>query len=105
MKILLIGNQNVGKSALFSRLTGVNVVTSNYPGTTIGLKKGKTKLNNEITEIIDIPGIYTLEPTSKAEEIAVKMLEEGDLVINVVDATNLERNLCLTLQLLGEFLG
>lgn len=100
MKILLMGNPNVGKSAIFSRLTGVDVMVSNYPGTTIELKKGEMKLKDHLAEVIDVPGTYTLEPTSKAEEVAVSMLEEGDLVINVVDATNLERNLYLTLQLL-----
>ena len=100
MKILIMGNQNVGKSALFSRLTGINVTVSNYPGTTVEFKEGRMKLDKKSAEIIDVPGTYTLEPTSKAEEVAVKMLKEGDLVINVVDATNLERNLYLTLQLL-----
>ena len=95
-----MGNPNVGKSALFSRLTGVDVVISNYPGTTIELKKGKMQLGEETAEVIDVPGTYTLEPTSKAEEVAVNMLEKGDIVINVMDATNLERNLYLTLQLL-----
>lgn len=100
MKILLIGNPNVGKSAIFSRLTGVDVMVSNYPGTTIELKKGKMKFEDHLAEVIDVPGTYSLEPTSKAEEVAVSMLKEGDLVINVVDATNLERNLSLTIQLL-----
>jgi len=100
MKILLMGNPNVGKSAIFSRLTGVDVMISNYPGTTIELKKGKMKLDDQMVEVIDVPGTYSLEPTSKAEEVAVNMLKEGDLVINVVDATNMERNLNLTLQLL-----
>ena len=85
MKILLMGNPNVGKSAIFSRLTGVDVMVSNYPGTTIELKKGKMKLDGQVVEVIDVPGTYSLEPTSKAEEVAVNMLKEGDLVINVVD--------------------
>ena len=102
MKILLMGNPNVGKSAIFSRLTGVDVMISNYPGTTIELKKGKMKLDDQMVEVIDVPGTYSLEPTSKAEEVAVNMLKEGDLVINVVDATNMERNLNLTLQLLEQ---
>jgi ferrous iron transport protein B len=102
MKILLMGNPNVGKSTLFSRLTGVNVMISNYPGTTIEFKKGKMKLDDHLAEVIDVPGTYTLEATSKAEEVAVNMLGEGDLVIDVVDATNLERNLYLTLQLLEQ---
>jgi len=100
MKILLMGNPNVGKSVLFSRLTGTRTIASNYPGTTVGFTKGTLKLEQEQVEIIDVPGTYTLEPTSKAEEVAAKMLKEGDLVIDVVDATNLERNLNLTLQLL-----
>jgi len=100
MRILLVGNPNVGKSALFSRLTGTHIIASNYPGTTVGFTKGYLKLGEERAELIDVPGNYTLEPSSKAEEVAVEMLKEGDLVINVVDATNLERNLNLTLQLL-----
>jgi len=100
MKILLIGNPNVGKSVIFSRLTGVNVIASNYPGTTVGYTKGLMKLGGEKVEVIDVPGAYTLKPTSEAEEVARQMLESGDIVINVVNATNLERNLFLTLQLL-----
>ena len=99
MKILLMGNPNVGKSVIFSRLTGVHVIAANYPGTTIGYTKGFMKLGEEMVEVIDVPGTYTLEPNSEAEEIAQEMLADGDLVINVVDATNLERNLYLTLQL------
>jgi len=98
--ILLVGNPNVGKSTLFSRLTGTRIIASNYPGTTVGFTKGYLKLGEEQAELIDVPGSYTLEPVSKAEEVAVEMLKEGDLVINVIDATNLERNLNLTLQLL-----
>ena len=100
MRILLVGNPNVGKSALFSRLTGIHIIASNYPGTTVEFTKGYMKLGEEQAEVIDVPGTYTLEPTSKAEEVAVEMLKDGDLVIDVVDATNLERNLNLTLQLL-----
>jgi ferrous iron transport protein B len=100
MKILLMGNPNVGKSVVFSRLTGVRVIASNYPGTTVGYTSGKMKLGEDIAEVIDVPGAYTLEPTSEAEEVARKMLDTGDVVINVVNATNLERNLYLTLQLL-----
>ncbi|MFP3898945.1 MAG: FeoB small GTPase domain-containing protein [Dehalococcoidia bacterium] len=100
MRILLVGNPNVGKSALFSRLTGTHIIASNYPGTTVGFTKGYLKVGEERAELIDVPGNYALEPSSKAEEVAVEMLKGGDLVINVVDATNLERNLNLTLQLL-----
>src|SRR3989339_915239 len=104
-KILLMGNPNVGKSAFFARLTGVEVITSNYPGTTVEYTRGYTLIANEKYEVIDVPGTYTLDPTCKAEEIACEMLKEvtkkivqtGDVIINVVDATNLERNLYLTM--------
>ena len=99
-KILLVGNPNVGKSAVFSRLTGVHVIASNYPGTTVEFTKGTMEVEGERVTIIDVPGTYGLEATSRAEEIAVKMLDEGDVAINIVDATNLERNLHLTLHLL-----
>jgi ferrous iron transport protein B len=100
MKILLVGNPNVGKSVLFSHLTGLSVIVSNYPGTTVGYDRGTMKLGEATAEIIDVPGIYSLDPTSEAEEVAVRMLDAGDVIINVVDANNLERNLNLTLQLL-----
>ncbi|MEJ2739677.1 MAG: FeoB small GTPase domain-containing protein, partial [Dehalococcoidia bacterium] len=100
MKILLIGNPNVGKSALFSRLTGTHIIASNYPGTTVEFTKGYLKLNGGQVEVIDVPGTYTLDPTNKAEKVAVEMLKDGDVIIDVVDATNLERNLSLTLQLI-----
>ncbi len=100
MKILLMGNPNVGKSVIFSRLTGVRVIASNYPGTTVSYTSGFMKIDGRQVEIIDVPGTYTLEPTCEAEKIASEMLKTGDIVINVVDATNLERNLYLTLQLM-----
>ncbi|MBK5190299.1 MAG: ferrous iron transporter B [Methanosarcinales archaeon] len=99
-KIALTGCPNVGKSVVFSRLTGVNVISSNYPGTTVDFTKGTTAIGGEKFELIDVPGTYSLEPTSKAEEVAQTMLQEGDIVINVVDATHLERNLYLTLEIL-----
>ena len=102
MKIIsLMGCPNVGKSVVFSRLTGVNVMSSNYPGTTVDFTKGNTRIGGEKFELIDVPGTYSLAPTSKAEEVAQSMLDEGDVVINVVDATHLERNLYLTLEILG----
>jgi ferrous iron transport protein B len=100
MRILLMGNPNVGKSVIFSRLTGVHVIASNYPGTTVGYTRGFMKLGEDLAEVIDVPGTYTLEPTCEAEEVALRMLDSGDVVVNVVNATNLERNLYLTLQLL-----
>ncbi len=103
MNILLMGNPNVGKSVVFNRATGANVIASNYAGTTVEFTKGSMKLGDKRADLIDVPGTYTLEPTCRAEEIAVKMLNErtnGDVVINVVESTNLERSLNLTLQLL-----
>ena len=100
MKILLTGNPNVGKSVLFNRLTGMDVISSNYPGTTIDYAKGHLNIQGERAELIDVPGIYSLEPSSRAEEIAVKMLKDGNVIISVIDATNLERNLYLVVQVL-----
>ena len=99
-KILLMGNPNVGKSAIFSRLTGAKIIISNYAGTTVEYTQGKMKIGEERPDVIDVPGTYTLEPMCKAEEVAVQMLKYGDVVINIVNATNLERNLYLTLELL-----
>ncbi len=103
-KIYLIGNPNVGKSVVFSRLTGVQVIASNYPGTTVEISKGYLQLGNEKIEVVDLPGTYSLESTSQAEEVAVSLLKEYPktqiAVINILDSTNLERNLLLTLQLI-----
>ena len=100
MKILLIGNPNVGKSAIFSHLTGVSVTTSNYPGTTVQYTKGYLTYNGQKYEVIDVPGTYQLNPEAESEKVATDMIEEGDILVNVVDSTNLERNLNLTLQLM-----
>lgn len=102
MKILLMGNPNVGKSVVFSRLTGVHVVASNYAGTTVGYTQGQLHLDDHKIDIIDVPGTYSLIPSCKAEEVARDMFEEEnpDMIINVLDSTNLERNLYLTLQMI-----
>lgn len=109
-KLLLVGNPNVGKSVVFSRLTGVKVVASNYPGTTVEFFEGIMHIEHEDVKVIDVPGIYSLEATSKAEEVSVKMLEEtfkdssmeDSVIVNVIDSTNLERNLNVTLQLIDK---
>ena len=98
--VLLMGNPNVGKSAVFSRLTGARVIISNYPGTTVEFTQGHTDIAGEEMNIIDVPGTYGIDAVSPAEEIAIEMLAKGDLVINVIDATRLERNLYLTLELI-----
>ena len=102
MKILLMGNPNVGKSALFNRLTGADVIISNYPGTTVEFSQGKITIGGKHIDIIDVPGTYTLEPTCRAEEIAVRILEnEPDAVIvNVLSSINLERSFFLTMQII-----
>ncbi|HOO53206.1 MAG TPA: ferrous iron transporter B [Methanothrix sp.] len=101
MKIILMGNPNVGKSVVFSRLTGIEVISSNYPGTTVEYTLGKTTIGGVSAEVIDPPGVYSLEPSCRAEEVTREIFEEGaDVVVNVLDATNLERNLNLTLQIL-----
>ena len=99
-KIVLMGNPNVGKSVVFSRLTGANVIASNYPGTTVDFYEGSMRLEGEHVKIIDAPGTYSLKPTNKAEEVSASLFEDADIIINVVDATNLERNLYLTLEIL-----
>ncbi len=104
-KIYLIGNPNVGKSVVFSRLTGVQVISSNYPGTTVEVSRGYLRPEDKRIEVVDLPGTYSLEqPTSAAEEVAVALLKEYPkdeiAVINILDSTNLERNLLLTLQLI-----
>ncbi len=100
--IVLFGDPNVGKSVLFSRLTGVDVIASNYPGTTVDYLKGRMNLHGESVEILDAPGTYSLEATNKAEEVAVSLLDKADVIVNVVDATSLERCLLLTIELLEQ---
>jgi len=99
-KILLMGNPNVGKSAVFARLTGARVISSNYPGTTVEFAQGIMSVGSEKALLIDVPGAYDLEAASQAEGVAVGMLKEDDVVINVMDASSLERSLPLTLRLL-----
>lgn len=96
-----MGNPNVGKSVFFSNLTGLHSLSSNYSGTTVGFTEGVMQYKDELAHIIDVPGAYTLEPTNEAEEIALRILNEGaDKIILVVDATALERNLVIALQVL-----
>jgi len=99
-KVVLAGNPNVGKSLIFSRITRIGIVTANYAGTTVEMKSGHVSFKGNEYEIIDGPGIYSLEEFSKTDEIAIKLIDNADIVIDVIDATNLERNLNLTLQLI-----
>jgi len=102
VKVLLMGHPNVGKSVVFNRLTGARVTESNYPGTTVDYTKGWMRLGGGSVEIIDVPGTFSLEPKDKAEEVAVKMLEEEreSIVICVIDASKIERGLYLALQII-----
>ena len=100
MKIALVGNQNSGKTTLFNYLTGMNAKIGNWPGVTIEKKTGKIKGTD--FELTDLPGIYSLSPYSIEEEISRNYIfeEKPDLIIDIVDATALERSLYLTTQLM-----
>ena len=100
-KIVMVGNPNVGKSALFNRLTGSYVVVSNYPGTTVEVSRGKCRIGTEEFNVEDTPGMYSLLPITEEERVSRDTLMAGgaDVVLHVVDAKNLKRMLSLTLQL------
>jgi len=102
MKVLLMGHPNVGKSVVFNRLTGARVIESNYPGTTVDFTKGWMRLKGKNVEVVDVPGTFSLDPKDKAEEVAVKMLEEvkESMVICVIDASKIERGLYLALEII-----
>ncbi|MBK5112162.1 MAG: ferrous iron transport protein B [Candidatus Heimdallarchaeota archaeon] len=101
-RIALVGNPNVGKSVIFNALTGLNQTIANFPGCTVEKKEGGMKHEDRTIEVIDLPGIYSLTPHSIDEEISREYIieESPDLVIAVLDASNLERNLYLTIQLM-----
>lgn len=99
-KIALAGNPNVGKTTLFNALTGSNQFVGNWPGVTVEKKEGKLKKHKDVI-IMDLPGIYSLSPYTLEEVVARNYLitERPDAILNIVDGTNLERNLYLTTQL------
>ena len=98
--IALAGNPNSGKTTLFNALTGSNQFVGNWPGVTVEKKEGKYRGDKEVA-IADLPGIYSLSPYTLEEVVARNYLinEKPDAIINIVDGTNLERNLYLTTQL------
>lgn len=99
--LALAGNQNCGKTTLFNALTGSNQHVGNFPGVTVEKKEGSIKKNKDVV-LVDLPGIYSLSPYTSEEVVTRDFLvqEHPDAIINIVDATNLERNLYLTLQLM-----
>ena len=101
IKIALAGNPNCGKTTLFNALTGMNQYVGNWPGVTVEKKEGKIKGHEQVT-LIDLPGIYSLSPYTPEEVVARNVLinERPDAILNIVDGTNLERNLYLTTQLM-----
>ena len=102
LTIAIAGNPNCGKSALFNTFTGIRQKTGNWPGVTVDRKQGFFELDNHTVTVYDLPGIYSLDASSIDEEVTRDYLlsRDADLIINVVDASNLERNLYLTAQLL-----
>ncbi|MDE6056210.1 MAG: 50S ribosome-binding GTPase, partial [Lachnospiraceae bacterium] len=101
VKIALAGNPNCGKTTLFNALTGSNQFVGNWPGVTVEKKEGKWKGNKEVV-IMDLPGIYSLSPYTLEEVVARNYLigERPDAILNIVDGTNIERNLYLSTQLM-----
>ena len=101
IKIALAGNPNCGKTTLFNALTGSNQYVGNWPGVTVEKKEGKLKGQKDVI-IQDLPGIYSLSPYTLEEVVAREYLvtEKPDAILNIVDGTNIERNLYLTTQLI-----
>lgn len=102
MTILLMGHPNVGKSAVFNRLTGANITESNYPGTTVDYTEGYTMIEGNEAKVIDVPGTFSTEPKDEAEKVAMDILEENEdaTVVTVLDATKVERGLYLAFEIL-----
>ena len=102
LTIGLAGNPNVGKSTLFNALTGARQHVGNWPGKTIEKKEGEFKWQEHTIKLVDLPGSYSLTPYTEEEEITSDFIleEKPDVVVQIIDAQNLERNLLLTVQLL-----
>ncbi|MGA3327197.1 MAG: FeoB small GTPase domain-containing protein, partial [Terriglobia bacterium] len=102
MKVALVGQPNSGKSTIFNAVAGYRSLTSNFAGTTVEYTHGQARVDGEVLELIDLPGLYSLTPTSPVEEVSRDYLLAGDwdVIVNVVDASQLARSLELTLELL-----
>jgi len=102
VKVALVGQPNSGKSTLFNAVAGYRSLTSNFAGTTVEYTHGQARVDGEVLELIDLPGLYSLTPTSPVEEVSRDYLLAGDwdVIVNVVDASQLARSLELTLELL-----
>ena len=104
IKIALAGNPNCGKTTMFNALTGANQYVGNWPGVTVEKKEGKLKSKSQSEEVIvtDLPGIYSLSPYTLEEVVSRDYLlkDDPDVIVNLVDATNIERNLYLTTQMI-----
>ena len=101
-RIILVGSPNTGKSIIFNALTGTYTSVSNYPGTTVEVAKGKSRIDNETFEVLDTPGMYSFIPVTEEEDVTRRIIMETEsaIIIHVIDAKNLDRMLPLTLQLI-----
>ena len=104
LAVALTGNPNVGKSTIFNELTGARQKIGNWPGVTVDKKVGYTRHKDRAISIVDLPGTYSINARSPEEKIVIDYLMNTklDLVVDVVDSSNLERNLFLTIQLLEQ---
>jgi ferrous iron transport protein B len=100
--ILLVGQPNVGKSVLFSHLSGVKTIASNYPGTTVSFTEGVVRFDGRDHTLVDAPGTYSLEPLDEAARVTIGLIDGAKRIINVLDSSRLERHLPFTLELLAQ---
>ncbi|MFP4136164.1 MAG: FeoB small GTPase domain-containing protein [Candidatus Acetothermia bacterium] len=102
MTVLLMGHPNVGKSAVFNRLTGAKITESNYPGTTVDFTEGYARIEDKEAKIIDVPGTFSTEPKDEAEKVAMEIMKEheGATVVAILDSTKIERGLYLAFEIL-----
>ncbi|MGE0562802.1 MAG: ferrous iron transport protein B [Flavobacteriales bacterium] len=103
LNVLLVGNPNTGKSTLFNGLTGLNQKVGNFPGVTVDKKSGTFKVNNQLVNVVDLPGTYSLSPNSEDEKVTHEQVvnaTEHDIIVVVADVTNLKRNMLLLTQIM-----